>query len=114
MELVRPWSASSRMATASATPRLLAKSRSRRSRSGERRRWKRLDGLTSSLLFSEPPTKPSSRRPFFETLVQLIIGVLFISISATVTPQSLRHLLLPTLALVAVLVLVARPHRLGS
>ncbi len=50
-----------------------------------------------------------SRRPFFETLVQLIIGVLFISISATVTPQSLRHLVLPTLALVAVLVLVARP-----
>ncbi len=50
-----------------------------------------------------------SRRPFFETLVQLIIGLLFISISATVTPQSLRHLLLPTLALVAVLVLVARP-----
>jgi hypothetical protein len=27
-----------------------------------------------------------ARRPFFETLVQLIIGVLFISISATVTP----------------------------
>ena len=50
-----------------------------------------------------------SRRPFFETLVQLIIGVLFISISATVTPASLRHLLLPTLALVAVLVLLARP-----
>jgi NhaP-type Na+/H+ or K+/H+ antiporter len=50
-----------------------------------------------------------SRRPFFETLVQLIIGVLFISISATVTPQSLRHLVLPTLALVVVLVLVARP-----
>ena len=50
-----------------------------------------------------------ARRPFFETLVQLIIGVLFISISATVTPQSLRHLVLPTLAIVAVLVLVARP-----
>ena len=31
-----------------------------------------------------------ARRPFFETLVQLIIGVLFISISATVTPASLR------------------------
>ena len=28
-----------------------------------------------------------ARRPFFETLVQLIIGVLFISISATVTPR---------------------------
>ncbi|HJY73743.1 MAG TPA: cation:proton antiporter [Streptosporangiaceae bacterium] len=50
-----------------------------------------------------------SRRPFFETLVQLIIGVLFISISATVTPASLRHLLLPTLGLIAVLVLAARP-----
>jgi NhaP-type Na+/H+ or K+/H+ antiporter len=50
-----------------------------------------------------------SRRPFFETLVQLIIGLLFISISATVTPQSLRHLVLPTLVLVVVLVLVARP-----
>ncbi len=49
------------------------------------------------------------RRPFFETLVQLIIGVLFIPISATVTPQSLRHLVLPTLGLVAVLVFVARP-----
>ena len=43
-----------------------------------------------------------SRRPFFEVFVQLIIGVLFISISATVTPASVRHLLLPSLALVAV------------
>jgi NhaP-type Na+/H+ or K+/H+ antiporter len=50
-----------------------------------------------------------ARRPFFETLVQLIIGVLFISISATVTPQSIRHLILPALVLVAVLVIVARP-----
>jgi len=50
-----------------------------------------------------------ARRPFFETLVQLIIGVLFVSISATVTPESLRHLVLPTLGLVAVLVLVTRP-----
>jgi NhaP-type Na+/H+ or K+/H+ antiporter len=50
-----------------------------------------------------------ARRPFFETLVQLIIGVLFISISATVTPASLQHLVLPTLGLIAVLVLVTRP-----
>jgi NhaP-type Na+/H+ or K+/H+ antiporter len=50
-----------------------------------------------------------ARRPFFETLVQLIIGVLFVSISASVTPASLRHLGLPTLGLVAVLVLVTRP-----
>ncbi len=50
-----------------------------------------------------------SRRPFFETLVQLIIGVLFVSISATVTPASVRHLVLPTLGLVAVLVFLTRP-----
>jgi NhaP-type Na+/H+ or K+/H+ antiporter len=50
-----------------------------------------------------------ARRPFFETLVQLIIGVLFVSISATITPKSLIHVVLPTLGLVAVLVLVARP-----
>jgi NhaP-type Na+/H+ or K+/H+ antiporter len=49
------------------------------------------------------------KRPFFETLVQLIIGVLFVSISATVTPESLKHIVLPTLGLVAVLVLVTRP-----
>jgi hypothetical protein len=50
-----------------------------------------------------------ARRPFFETLVQLIIGVLFITISATVTPASLHYLVLPALGLVAVLVLVTRP-----
>jgi NhaP-type Na+/H+ or K+/H+ antiporter len=51
----------------------------------------------------------AARRPFFETVIQLIIGVLFISISATVTPDSLQGLVLPTLGLVAVLVLLARP-----
>src|SRR6516162_10203725 len=50
-----------------------------------------------------------TKRPFFETLVQLIIGVLFVCISATVTPASLKHIVLPTLALVAVLVVVTRP-----
>ncbi len=50
-----------------------------------------------------------ARRPFFETLVQLIIGVLFVCISATVTPASLHRLVLPTLGLVAVLALVTRP-----
>ncbi|MFJ4902073.1 cation:proton antiporter [Streptomyces sp. NPDC088727] len=49
------------------------------------------------------------RRPFFGTLVSLTIGLLFISISATVTPASLRHVVLPSLALVALLVLVTRP-----
>ncbi|MCX4695435.1 sodium:proton antiporter [Streptomyces sp. NBC_01408] len=50
-----------------------------------------------------------ARRPFFETLVQLIIGLLFISISSSVTPASLTPVLLPTLVLVALLVLVVRP-----
>ncbi|MFD9542913.1 cation:proton antiporter [Streptomyces sp. NPDC060022] len=50
-----------------------------------------------------------ARRPFFETLVQLIIGLLFVSISATVTPASLVPVLLPALALIAILVLVVRP-----
>ncbi|OKK21876.1 sodium:proton exchanger [Streptomyces sp. CB00455] len=50
-----------------------------------------------------------ARRPFFETLVQLIIGLLFISISAGVTPASLTPVLLPTLVLVVFLVLVVRP-----
>ncbi|WNI33452.1 cation:proton antiporter [Streptomyces sp. ITFR-6] len=49
------------------------------------------------------------RRPFFDTLVSLTIGLLFISISATVTPASLRQVVLPSLALVALLVLVTRP-----
>ncbi|MCX5254723.1 cation:proton antiporter [Streptomyces canus] len=50
-----------------------------------------------------------ARRPFFETLVQLIIGLLFVSISTTVTPSSLVPVLLPALVLIAILVLVVRP-----
>lgn len=56
-----------------------------------------------------PGAERGARNPFFETLVHLVIGLLFISISATVSPQSLRHVVLPTLGLVAVLVLVTRP-----
>ena len=48
-------------------------------------------------------------RPFFQTVVQLTIGLLFISISATVTPSSLRGVLWPSVGLVACLVLVVRP-----
>jgi NhaP-type Na+/H+ or K+/H+ antiporter len=51
----------------------------------------------------------SVRRPFFETTVQLIIGLLFVSISASVSPESIRGLLLPTIGLVAVAALVIRP-----
>ncbi|MFJ3922216.1 cation:proton antiporter [Streptomyces sp. NPDC090022] len=50
-----------------------------------------------------------ARRPFFETVVQLIIGLLFISLSSTVAPRAVVPVLLPSLALVAGLVLVVRP-----
>src|SRR3954447_20626150 len=49
------------------------------------------------------------RRPFLETLVHLLLGVLFISIAATVTPASLGPVLVPGLGLIAALVVVARP-----
>jgi NhaP-type Na+/H+ or K+/H+ antiporter len=48
-------------------------------------------------------------RPFLKTVVQLAIGVLFIAISATVTPASLRGVIWPALGLVALLVLLVRP-----
>ena len=50
-----------------------------------------------------------ARLPFFETLVQLMIGLLFVSISATVTPASARAVVLPALVLAAILILVPRP-----
>ncbi|MDQ1250191.1 MAG: hypothetical protein QG597_4570, partial [Actinomycetota bacterium] len=48
-------------------------------------------------------------RPFFDTVVSISIGVLFVAISASVTPASLRGLVWPSVALVAILVLVVRP-----
>jgi NhaP-type Na+/H+ or K+/H+ antiporter len=56
-----------------------------------------------------PSFRQSARQPFFDVLIQLMLGLLFISISATVTPSSLRHLILPTLGLVAFLVFIVRP-----
>ena len=48
-------------------------------------------------------------RQFFKTIVQLVIGLLFISISAGVTTKSVGAVLWPTLAIIAGLVLVVRP-----
>ncbi|MGI5379909.1 cation:proton antiporter [Streptomyces sp. CA-251387] len=56
-----------------------------------------------------PGADARAHKPFFERLVHLVIGLLFVSISATVTPNSLRHVVLPTLGIVAGLVLVTRP-----
>ncbi|POX46402.1 sodium:proton exchanger [Streptomyces sp. Ru71] len=65
--------------------------------------------VTGLIAANVPAFDMPARRPFFETLVQLIIGLLFVSISATVTPRSLVPVLLPALALIAALVLVVRP-----
>lgn len=50
-----------------------------------------------------------ARLPFLEIPIQLTIDVLVVSVAATVTPHSLRVLVLPVLVLVAALVFVARP-----
>jgi NhaP-type Na+/H+ or K+/H+ antiporter len=65
--------------------------------------------IVMGLAASHLPGLASVRKDFFETLVQLIVGVLFVSISATVAPASLGPVVGPTLVLVAALVLVARP-----
>jgi NhaP-type Na+/H+ or K+/H+ antiporter len=46
---------------------------------------------------------------FHETLVQLLIGVLFVMIAASVTPADVSHVLPGALILVAVMVVVIRP-----
>ena len=51
---------------------------------------------------------PQDRRQL-KTVVQLTIGLLFVSISATITPSSLGGMLLPSLGLVLLLVLLVRP-----
>jgi NhaP-type Na+/H+ or K+/H+ antiporter len=53
-------------------------------------------------------------RPFFKTVVELLIGLLFISISAEVTPESVGDVLWSALALVACLVLLVRPLVVGA
>ena len=47
--------------------------------------------------------------PFFDTIVSISIGVLFVGLSALVTPSAIGPLILPTLGVVAVLILVVRP-----
>lgn len=56
-----------------------------------------------------PGFEVRARLPFLEMPIQLTIDVLLVSIAATVTPHALRPLVLPTLAVVGVLVLIARP-----
>jgi hypothetical protein len=65
--------------------------------------------LTGLAVANMPLFARRERDTFFPTLVGLLIGLLFVSISATVTPASLKHVVLPTVGLVAILVLVTRP-----
>jgi hypothetical protein len=46
---------------------------------------------------------------FHETLVQLLIGVLFVMIAASVSPSDVRHVLAGSLVLVAIIILLIRP-----
>ena len=46
---------------------------------------------------------------FHETLVQLLIGVLFVMIAASVSPSDVKHVLAGSLALVAIMILLIRP-----
>lgn len=71
-------------------------------------------GLIAAILMgvavaNRPAIKSPEDRPFFRTMVQLIIGLLFIAISATVTTSSVRDVAVPSLILVVALVLVIRP-----
>jgi NhaP-type Na+/H+ or K+/H+ antiporter len=50
-----------------------------------------------------------ARLPFLEMPIQLTIDVLLVSVAATVTPHELGPLVLPTLAIVGVMMLIARP-----
>lgn len=61
------------------------------------------------VLANRPGFDIPARLPFLEMPIQLTIDVLLVSVAATVTPHELWPLVLPTLVVVAALVLVARP-----
>ncbi|MFF1902004.1 cation:proton antiporter [Kitasatospora sp. NPDC058218] len=65
--------------------------------------------VTGLAVTNLPGLDMPARRPFLGTLVQLIIGLLFISISSAVAPASVKPVLVPSLVLIAILVLVVRP-----
>jgi NhaP-type Na+/H+ or K+/H+ antiporter len=66
--------------------------------------------ITMGLVLANlPSVDVPEDRHLLKTVVQFTIGLLFISISATVTPASLRSVIWPTVVLVAGLVLLVRP-----
>jgi NhaP-type Na+/H+ or K+/H+ antiporter len=63
-------------------------------------------GLAGSVLIRH---EFESVKPFFDTVVKFSVGILFVSISSLVTPESLQGLVLPALGVVLILVLIVRP-----
>ncbi len=68
-----------------------------------------LMGMAAPRLARKFGASLDSSQPFFGTLVSIGIGVLFVSIAALVPAETVASVLLPTLALSAVLILVLRP-----
>lgn len=67
-------------------------------------------GLATPLLLRRLRTQELERiTPFFDVVVTLSIGTLFVAISTLVAPASLEPLILPGLLILAVIVLVIRP-----
>ena len=65
--------------------------------------------LMGAFLANQRSIDVSDAVEFHETLVQLLIGVLFILIAASVSPSDVSHVLAGSLVLVAIMILVIRP-----
>lgn len=68
-----------------------------------------LMGLSAPVLVGRMNEDIQPVRPFFDTIVSLSVGVLFVSISALVPAEALGDLILPVLGVLAIMVLVVRP-----
>ncbi len=69
--------------------------------------------LMGAFLANQRTIDVSDAVEFHETLVQLLIGVLFVLIAASVSPSDVSHVLAGSLALVAIMILVIRPVVVG-
>ncbi len=65
--------------------------------------------LMGAFLANQRSIEVASMADFHDTLVQMLIGVLFVLIAASVSPTDVKQVLAGSLALVALLVLVIRP-----
>lgn len=68
-----------------------------------------LMGITAPKITRRQHKNIDAARPFFDTIVALSVGVLFVAISALVPADALVPLLLPVLGVLAILILLVRP-----